>query len=318
MAGIRLVTVCLSVTMALAVASRVAAAPLIYVEPDTSEVWTGGDVWVDIAINDEVSGVTGYDLLIDFDESIVEVVDVLEGSLPQSAANSFFFWTIDPVSSNAIDINGAILGSSVDGPGVLASILFHAVGEGESPVELLDVELRDIDNHAIAVGAKGGVVSVNDPPAIYLTPQLSEEYEGAIFSIDVAINVSLTGLTGYSLAMAIDPAIVRFIDAVEGPLPSSEGADTYFYWTLEGAESDTLVINGAVLGDWIDGPGVIATVSFLAFFQGTSEVEFAAVDLRDIDNNAIYALSQDAVVVVLPGGSSSENTSWTSIKTMFR
>ena len=306
------------VLVVLAAAVQAAAVPSICVDPDTSQVWTEGEVWVDISVNDEVLDLTGYDLVIDFDESVIEVVDVVEGSLPQTAASSFFFWTIDPDASNAIVINGAILGDTVDGPGVLVSILFRGLTEGDSPVDFVFHELRDLDNQPIAVEAVGGVVEVSDPPAIYLTPQLTEVYEGTIFPIDVAINRALTGLTGYDLVITLDADIVRFVDAVEGSLPPSGGADTYFFYALEGADSETLVINGAVLGEWIDGPGVLATINLIAHFQGTSDVSFASVDLRDLDNNGIDASSQDAVVIVLPGGSPAERTSWSSIKSLFR
>jgi hypothetical protein len=310
--------VALWAAMAVAFVAVAVASPAVSVEPDYAEVWTSGDVWVDIVVNEDVTGLTGYDLLIDFDESVVEVASVVEGELPESSGNSFFFWTTDHESSDAVEINGAVLGASVDGPGVLARLLFHGLVEGVSPVAFLDFELRDLGNHTIPAEAFGGLVQVSDPPAIYLTPQFTEVYEGATFSIDVCVNGSVEGLTGHNLTLTLGPDCVRFLDAAEGPLPSSGGADTYFFRSIEGASAETLVINGAVLGDSIDGPGVLATIELFARLPGTVPLEFLSVDLRDIYNNALDVLSQDAVIVVLPGGSATEQRSWGSLKAMFR
>jgi hypothetical protein len=279
-------------------------------------VWTGADFWVDVSVNEELLGMTGYDLIIDFDEDVLEVVGVVEGALPQSSGESFFFWTSGPAPENAIVINGAVLGGTVDGPGVLARLHFSALVPGVSPLEFLAFELRDIANFPIPVTAYDGQVTVTNPPTIYLTPPTTQVVEGTTFAIDVAVNESLTDLTGYDLIITLDSSIVRYVGAAEGPLPSSGGHDTYFFWTLQ--DDDTLIINGAVLGGWVDGPGVLAHITLLAHYQGTTDMDFLSADLRDIDNNPLTVFDEGAVIIVEPGGSPVEETSWSVLKALYR
>jgi len=315
MRAIRWKTACTSILLAMLVATAATAEPLLQVEPSVSEVWTGYDCWVDVSVNAEVVGLTGFDLEIDFDETVVELVEVVEGPLPQSSGNTFFFWTTGPGPQNAIVVNGAVLGGSVDGPGALASIHFSGLSPGVSPVEFLSFELRDLENDPIVVSALDGTIEVSDPPTIYLTPPYTEVTEGAAFTIDVAINGALTDLTGYNLRIALDPNVAQFLSASEGPLPPT-GGDTYFFWVLE--DASTIIVNGAVLGSWVDGPGVLAHIEFFAMQQGVTDVEFVSADLRDIDNDPLVAFDEGAVVVVQPGGSVVETSSWSVIKSLYR
>ena len=316
MKGMRWKAVCLPVLLAVLLASTAGADPTVYIDPEVTEVLTGGDFWVDVSVDAELLGLTGYDLTIDYDEDVLEVLDVVEGALPQSSGESFFYWTSGPSPESAIVINGAVLGGSVDGPGVLARLHFSALGAGWSPLEFLAFELRDIENAPIPATAIGGHVIVRNPPTIYLTPQTTQVTEGATFLIDVAINEAITDLTGYDLEITLDSSIVQYVGVAEGPLPSSGGDDTYFFWTLQ--DDDTLIINGAVLGSWVNGPGVLAHITLFALYPGTTDMDFLSVELRDIDNNPLPALDEGAVIIVEEGGSPVEDTSWSVVKSLYR
>ena len=162
------------------------------------------------------------------------------------------------------------------------------------------------------------IKGVNEEPTIYLTPTLTQVFEGTTFTVDVAINNTLTDLTGYNLTIALDPAVVTYVDVDEGPLPSSTGHDTYFFWTDGPPPHDTLGINGAVLGGWVDGPGELATITMVAAQPGTTDMVFTDVNLRDIENGSLSAASKDALIIVDPGGSPTETTSWSAVKALFR
>ncbi len=316
MMGMRWKAVCLLALLAVLLASTAGADSALYVDPALTEVWTGGDFWVDVSVNDELLGLTGYDLTIDYDEDVLGILGVAEGALPQSSGESFFYWTPGPAPENAIVINGAVLGDSVDGPGVLARLHFSALIPGVSALEFLTFELRDILNDPIPTTAYDGQVVVTNPPTIYLTPQTTQVPEGTTFSIDVAVNESLTDLTGYNLIITLDSSVVHYVGAVEGPLPSSGGDDTGFYWTLQ--DDDILIIDGAVLGGWVNGPGVLAHITLFALSPGATDMDFLSVELRDIDNNPLTALDEGAVIVVEPGGSPVEGTSWSVVKSLYR
>ena len=315
MRGLHWRAACLPVLLAALLSAAACAAPVVYMDPAATEVWTGDDSWVDVSVNAELLGLTGYDLIIDYDEDVLEVLDAVEGALPQSAGPSFFYWTSGPAPENAIAINGAILGDSVDGPGVLASLHFSGLAAGVSPLEFLTFELRDLENAPIPATASDGVVTVTDHPTIYLTPETTTAPEGTTFAIDVAINESVTGLTGYSLRIQLDSAVVTHLGAVEGPLPPT-GGPTAFEWILE--DANVINIDGVVLGGWVDGPGVLAHVDLSALYQGVTDMVFLSVDLRDIDNNPIPAFDEGAVITVTPGGTPVKDTSWSRVKSLYR
>ena len=316
MKGMRWKVVCLPVLLAVLLASTASATPTLYIDPVVTEVLTGDDFWVDVSVNADLLGLTGYDLTIDFDEDVLAVLGVVEGALPQGSGESFFFWTPGPPPENAIAINGAVLGGSVDGPGVLARLHLSALVPGVSSLGFLSFELRDIENSVIPVTAVDGQVVVSDPPTIYLTPQTTQEPEGTTFTIDVAVNESVADLTGYNLRITLDSSIVQYVGAAEGPLPSSGGVETAFYWMLQ--DDDTIIINGAVLGSWVNGPGVLAHITLFAHYQGTTNMDFLSADLRDIDNNPLPVIDEGAVITVYPGGSPADDTSWSVLKSLYR
>jgi hypothetical protein len=198
---------------------------------------------------------------------------------------------------------------------VLARLHFEALVPGVSPLDFIFFVLRDIENDPIPVMAVGGTVSVSNPPTIYLTPPETEVPEGTDFTIDVEVNESVTDLTGYDLELRLDPTVVHFVGASEGPLPPSGGDDTYFFSTIE--NDSTLVIHGAVLGSWVTGPGILAHIELSAQYQGETDLVFSFVELRDIENNILPVLDEGAVITVIPGGSPAEATSWTAVKWLY-
>ncbi len=139
--------------------------PTIYVDPEEQWVYQFEFVAVNVVVNDEVLGLTGFDLLIDYNEAVLNLYEVQEGPLPSSGgAESFFFWTDVAQPSNAILIQGAVLGDSVDGPGVLATIIFQGWVVGDSPVTFEEIDLRDLDNNPIPVAFADGMIHIMEVP----------------------------------------------------------------------------------------------------------------------------------------------------------
>jgi hypothetical protein len=151
-------------TIVLCASTAAMGVPTIYVSAAHTEVDMMDYCTVEVMINDEVLGVTGYNLLIDFDEGIILVDSVFEGNLPWDyQGDTFFYWSDDGNPSNALRIQGAVLGGSVNGQGSLASVRFYGLDLGTSPLGFLSVDLRDIDNHSIPVTWVGGDVVVSMP-----------------------------------------------------------------------------------------------------------------------------------------------------------
>jgi len=132
--------------------------------------------------------------------------------------------------------------------------------------------------------------------------------------VDVVIDEEVLGLTGYDLEIQFDDAVLDLNGVVEGPRPSSGGADTFFFWTLEGPPA-TIVIHGAILGASVNGPGVLATIEFLVPVEGWSPVAFTLVELRDILNQPIPVVAVDGEIVT--PGVPVEDATWTAIKALY-
>ncbi len=275
------------------------AAPTVSVDPSYAEVQEDGTVWLNIALNDEVTGVTGYHFVIDFDETVLEVADVEEGELPAGyAGQTFMNWTDDGTASSALDVTGAMLGGSVDGPGVLVRVQFTAIDRGSSPIELTLVDLRDIDNQPIAVSASDGEVQVVPIGHVYFDPSHSEVSEFDHFWVDVCFDSEVTNVTGYQFVIDFDEDLLTVLGVEEGDLPSGYSGESFCDWRIDGTTTRALVVDGAVLGGSIDGPGSVVRIEFEALAAGVSELSFTSVELRDIDNVSLESIEEDGDVEI--------------------
>ena len=150
------------VVLALAAGAWADGRPIPYIAIDPLSIIVEPDdlFSLDVVIGPDVLGVTGYDLVIDFDETLLDVVNVVKGALPAGSPPSYFWWTDQGTPSSAIVINGALLGHDVDGPGVLAELRFKALAIGVTPIHFESVDLRDLDNNRITVTPVDGQVTI--------------------------------------------------------------------------------------------------------------------------------------------------------------
>ena len=166
---------------------------------------------------------------------------------------------------------------------------------------------------ALLVGEQAGAA-----PTIYIDPPETYVDIGELFEISISINEELAGLTGYDLWIDYDETLIDLVGVSEGALPDSSSYETFLYWTDDSTPSDMVLINGAILGGWVDGPGELLILSFVAqVVVGTSPVTFHDVDLRDLENNPVPATAIDGIIVVseiVPV----EEQSWTVIKLMYK
>jgi len=292
-----------AIALLAAIPQMAAGVATISIEPPSTEVLKLENFWVEVVISEDVSGVTGYDLLIDFDESLLEVLQVVEGELPESYPGETFFTYIDEGQpSEALLINGAVLGGSVDGPGSLVRIEFVALVPGVSPVSFMSVELRDLENAEIPVTAVDGEVEILSVGTIYIDPALSEVLEFQIFWVDVSIDDEMLGVTGYDLVIDFDESLLEVLQVEEGDLPEGYPGETFLYWTVDSSPPHEVIIHGAVLGGSVDGPGSLVRIEFRALAPGMTPLTFTDIQLRDLENAPIPWIDQNGVVIIGPVG----------------
>jgi len=154
----------------------VSVEPVVVVAVCPDSTWRAeGDVFsIGICLSAGVKGVMGYNIAVTFDSAVTEIMNVEEGPLPQTASDRTFFWWYNAgVKTDFVQVNGAILGAAVDGPGELFTLTFKAKTHGvvsTTDVVIAYSELRDEWNEPIDHETRDGWVQV-DPTTGIETPR---------------------------------------------------------------------------------------------------------------------------------------------------
>jgi hypothetical protein len=154
-------------------------------------------------------------------------------------------------------------------------------------------------------------------PGLQVTPEDTSVVAGTTFQIRIVVDSSITGLMGYNVTVAFDSSIVELVSVDEGSLPGSGGAPTFFHWFNAGVASDTVYVNGAVLGTTVDGPGVLFFITLKGLCEGTTPVSFVTTELRDNFNVVISHDTTDGNIQVQEPIPVRSDT-WGHIKTRYR
>ncbi len=121
---------------------------------------------IDVYIDSFVVNLMGWDITVGYDEAILDLVDVLEGSLPEdSGYPTTFFWLNKGADDGTVHVNGSVLGKTVDSPGVLLTLIFEAVEIGACDICITDSELRNNLNRPIAHTTHCGHLMIEIPIA---------------------------------------------------------------------------------------------------------------------------------------------------------
>ncbi|MFT7698824.1 MAG: VCBS repeat-containing protein, partial [Candidatus Krumholzibacteriia bacterium] len=118
---------------------------------------------------------------------------------------------------------------------------------------------------------------------------------GQSIFVDVTIDNAVTDLRGFSFTFQFDPTYVTPIAVTEGGALTGAPCATFFRWLNESSFTNTVEIDGSLLGCSIPGPGTILTIEFAATAnRGQSALTVLASRFRD-SNNA-------DIPIVLPAG----------------
>jgi hypothetical protein len=117
----------------------------------------------------EISGVTdlyAFQFDLSFSPQVLAATTITEGGFLPAGGSTFFVPgainnTTGTISSTADTLLGTVGG--VSGSGVLANVTFHSIGQGASPVGLLNVQLLDSALSPIVFTTMDGQISQITP-----------------------------------------------------------------------------------------------------------------------------------------------------------
>ncbi len=120
-------------------------------------------VAIDIA---NVTDMAGFQLGVVFDPAILEASKMEEGSFLSDSGGTYWLEpNINNTKGTITGVMGAKTGKGgVDGGGTLATIVFKAIGTGETSIELCNISLSDSNGRLIPVTAVDGKVTVTELP----------------------------------------------------------------------------------------------------------------------------------------------------------
>jgi hypothetical protein len=158
------------------------------------------------------------------------------------------------------------------------------------------------------------------PDTLFVSPDSTWKSEGEVFEVGVRVSSGVADLMGYNVAVNFDSSVIRIVDVGEGPLPRAASDTTFFWWFNAGLESDSVHVNGAVLGATVDGPGELFTLRFKALIHGvvkTTAIRIVYSDLRDGTNYPIAHERRNGFVAVEPTVRV-ENATWGAVKNLYQ
>lgn len=182
----------------------VAAQPTVYIDPDTTLVGVGDpDFEVGILIDGAIDTFSNFQVVIQFDPSVISFVESLEGSLYTSSGHQTFPGENEQ-SPGVWEVFQVIFpfDSYVLAPGELARVKFAPVAAGTTSISFSSVVVTDIDRVAIPGAAGvGGLVQVGTSVGVGLPDEETRFWLGRPFPNPSA--------ESSSLRLAVPPGAAR-------------------------------------------------------------------------------------------------------------
>ena len=159
----RLLAVFGLITTLLGAGPKLATAASVAVVPADSTVSIADEFYIRVEA-DAFADLKGYQLIFEFDPTIVQLVSALPGDV-LTGPGAYFGTLVPDVSAPADSAwyDAAKLDGSTSGPGVLVYFRFKALQMGVSPLACRYVDYRDSNNAQTLPGCSGGVIRVVGP-----------------------------------------------------------------------------------------------------------------------------------------------------------
>ena len=151
---------CLWVPLLLSLASAPAAQTVSMVPHIAEPVTIAFSVYV--YLDSDFEDVQGVEISMTFDETIVQLEEILPGDWFTSSGLEYFFWDYTTPGTDTIHFTGALLHEGRVANGVLGICNFTAIAVGVSPVDFVDVDVRDSVNADLGAAHSTGDLIIID------------------------------------------------------------------------------------------------------------------------------------------------------------
>ncbi len=289
-------------TLATAAVLLLAAAPAgavtVSLVPDDADFFGESLQSVQVVV-DEVQDLLGASVILAFDPAVVTPVGATVGAVFEDGpCNAFFQWVNAGDFVDTVELDAAMLGCTTGGGGVLMTVAFAGVDAGTSPLTLLEVDLRDGDNAAIACDTAGGQLSYLPEITSFLTVQPESQVIGAEGTCEVCLE--LTGVEdflGLSLVLGFDPAVIMPTGISSGSALEAAPCPAFLEWVNPDGFTDTIAIDAALLGCTVAMDGPVVCITFEGIASGESALEWLEYEVRDGQNENVPVLTTGGTVL---------------------
>ena len=125
----------------------------LFFSPADTLVSTTAPFFVHVMI-DAVDSLMGWDITVELSgDPVIKVLGIAEGTLPGSNGDETFFYRLEQWDLDTFHINGSVLGTVVDGPGILFTLTVQATYPVTPGVAWLDFSYSELRN-----GVNGSIV----------------------------------------------------------------------------------------------------------------------------------------------------------------
>lgn len=159
------------VLAALAGTGGPAAGVTVSVAPPETTVTVGTDFVLRV-VTDAFPDLKAYHLVHSFGSVIIASLGVDPGDVLTSTGLPFASYPAadNSLPTGAVTYDAAMLSGSTQGPGILGFYRFHAVAEGDTPVQCEAVDFRDPLNIQTLPTCVSGIVHVRGPVPVPVSP----------------------------------------------------------------------------------------------------------------------------------------------------
>jgi hypothetical protein len=132
--------------------------------PDDTTV-SMGDTFTLRVVCDAVTDLRGIQIAYSFPATLLQMLGMSAGNVLTDAGGPWFADVLPDAAAppDTAWMDAAMLGTSTQGPGVVAYIQFDALLEGDAPLQCVHAEMRDSFNASLDPACFGGVVHILGP-----------------------------------------------------------------------------------------------------------------------------------------------------------